>query len=302
MRKKTVSLVLSSGGARGMAHIGAIEALEARGYEIVSIAGSSAGALIGGMHAAGKMSVFKDWICNLDRVDVFSLMDFTFSSKGFIKGIKVFNALKKLIADCDIEELPIPFVCTAVEIPSGKEQMFRSGSLYAAIRASVSIPTVLMPARVQGKEYIDGGILNPIPFNLLNEYPQGDLIVAVDLNGPKEIFVDSPVLADKKENSLLKFPPWLMDYRAKFSTYFSSDQKEQVKYKGMSSLDLLNYSFDMLQDKLSALVIEKQHVDILVEISRTQAGTLEFHRASEMIAIGKNKMEQALDAFENGNR
>jgi NTE family protein len=296
MCKKTVSLVLSSGGARGMAHIGVIEALEERGYKIVSIAGSSAGALIGGMYAAGQMPVFKDWICNLDRIDVFSLMDFTLSSKGFIKGVKVFNALKKLIADCDIEALEVPFVCTAVEIPSGKEHVFRSGSLYAAIRASVSIPTVLMPAKIQGKEYIDGGILNPIPFNLLEELPRGELTIAVDLNGPKEVFVES-VFVEKKESNLLKMPLWLTAYREKFSLYFSSEEK----VKGMSSLDLLNYSFDMLQDKLSALIIEKQQIDVLVEISRTQAGTLEFHRASEMIAIGKLKMEQALDAFENGH-
>ncbi len=300
MCKKTVSLVLSSGGARGMAHIGAIEALEERGYQIVSIAGSSAGALIGGMYAAGQMPVFKDWICNLDRIDVFSLMDFTLSSKGFIKGIKVFNALKNIISDCDIEALEVPFVCTAVEIPSGKEHVFRSGSLYAAIRASVSIPTVLMPAKIQGVEYIDGGILNPIPFNLLEELPRGELTIAVDLNGPKEVLVEPPVLVEKKESSLLKMPLWLTEYREKFSVYFSTEEKAKVK--GMSSLDLLNYSFDMLQDKLSALVIEKQQIDVLVEISRTQAGTLEFHRASEMIAIGKSKMEQALDAFENGHQ
>ena len=124
-KKKTVSLVLSSGGARGLAHVGVIEELEKRGYQIGEIAGCSAGALVGGMYAAGKMPEFKDWICNLDRVDVFSLMDFTFSSRGFIKGEKVYNALKKVVPDCQIEDLSIPFSCNAVEVHTGKEHVFR---------------------------------------------------------------------------------------------------------------------------------------------------------------------------------
>ena len=97
--KKTVSLVLGSGGARGMAHIGVIEVLEERGYQIEEIAGSSVGALVGGIYASGKLPDFKDWICNLGRVDVFGLMDFSFSSKGFIKGEKVFDELRKIVEE-----------------------------------------------------------------------------------------------------------------------------------------------------------------------------------------------------------
>ncbi|WP_373494147.1 patatin-like phospholipase family protein [Aquiflexum sp.] len=300
MNKKTVSLVLSSGGARGMAHIGVIEVLEESGYEIVSIAGSSAGALIGGMYAAGNLPKFKDWICNLDRIDVFSLMDFTISSRGFIKGDKVFGELKKLIADCHIEDLNIPFVCTAVEIPSGKEHVFRKGSLYAAIRASVSIPTVLMPAIIHGKEYIDGGILNPIPLTLLPKEKRGEIVLAVDLNGPKEAFVDLLGGKDKitSPTTFSKMPGWMIDYQKKFSAYFSTLEKDE-KPKGMGFIDLMNYSFDILQDKLSGLVLEKHKVDIIVEISRIQARTLEFHRASEMIEIGKQKTLKAIAQFEN---
>lgn len=301
MSKKTVSLVLSSGGARGMAHIGVIEALEESGYEIVSIAGCSSGALVGGMYASGNLPKFKDWICNLDRIDVFSLMDFTISSKGFIKGVKVFGALQKIIEDCQIEDLNIPFVCTAVEIPNGKEHVFRRGSLYSAIRASASIPTVFTPAKVHGKEYIDGSILNPIPLNLIPKGKITDLLFAVDLNGPKTAFVENIKEKEKKDNdpATMKLPFWLTEYRMKFSNYFSSNEKE-VKVKGMSSLDLLNYSFDMLQDRLSELVIEKYNVDIIVEISRTQAGTLEFHRAAELIEIGKQKAFEAIIKYENG--
>jgi len=233
---------------------------------------------------------------------VFSLMDFTLSSKGFIKGDKVFAALKKIIEDRPIEDLDIPFVCTAVEIPVGKEHIFRKGSMYSAIRASASIPTAFTPAKIHGKEYIDGSILNPIPLNLIPKEKIADLVFAVDLNGPKTAFVENLKEKEKKEseNSKVKLPNWLTEYRLKFSTYFSSNEKEE-KIKGMSSLDLLNYSFDMLQDKLSELVLEKYQVDIVVEISRTQAGTLEFHRAAELIEIGKQKALTAINKYENGH-
>ncbi|UJP66479.1 patatin-like phospholipase family protein [Mongoliitalea daihaiensis] len=297
MSKKTVSLVLSSGGARGMAHIGAIEALEEAGYEIVSIAGCSAGALIGGIYATGNLPTFKDWICNLDRVDVFSLMDFTFSSRGFIKGEKVFGELKKLIEDCDIESLQIPFYCTAVEIPSGEERVFHSGSLYDAIRASVSIPSVLTPAKIGNQEYIDGGILNPLPFDIIPDKELGDLMVAVDLNGPKDTFMKIEKIKSKES---IQLPRWMKDYKKKFSNYFKDEAKEEI-HKGMGFVDLLNYSFDLLQDKLSELVLEKHKVDILIEISRDQAGTLEFEKAAELIQIGKEKMKNAIETFEYGN-
>lgn len=299
MGKKTVSLVLSSGGARGMAHIGAIEALEEAGYEIVSIAGCSAGALIGGIYATGQLDVFKNWICNLDKIDVFSLMDFTLSRKGFIKGEKVFQALKALVEDCDIEQLKVPFACNAVMIPSGEEKVFTSGSLYEAIRASVSIPTVLTPARIGDSEFIDGGITNPIPFNLISPTSRGNLLVAVDLNGPKSTFVPPP--PKEKKESALKLPLWLSDYQKKFSNYFYTEEKEE-KPKGLSSVELLNYSFDLIQDKLSEMVIRQHQVDMLVEISREQAGTLEFHRSAELIEIGKKKMKKAIKKFESGHK
>lgn len=298
MDKKTVSLVLSSGGARGMAHIGAIEALEEAGYEIVSIAGCSAGALIGGIYATGNLPKFKEWICNLDKIDVFSLMDFTFSSRGFIKGEKVFAELKKLIEDCQIENLNIPFYCTAVEIPMGNEKVFHQGSLYEAIRASVSIPSVLTPAKIGKHEYIDGGILNPIPFDIIPEGEVGELVIAVDLNGPKETFVN---IEKPKEKESIQLPSWMQEYKKKMSKYFKDEGKEE-KHKGMGFVDLLNYSFDLLQDKLSALVIEKHSADIVIEIARNQAGTLEFEKAAELIQIGKEKMVQALQAFEDGHQ
>ncbi|MEB2778945.1 patatin-like phospholipase family protein [Algoriphagus sp. C2-6-M1] len=297
-KSKSVSLVLSSGGARGLAHVGVIEELENRGYHIAEIAGCSAGALVGGMYAAGKMEEFKDWICHLDRLDVFSLMDFTFSSRGFIKGEKVYNALKKVIKDCQIEDLGIPFYCNAVDYLSGKEVIFREGSLYAAIRASGSIPTVFQPARFHRHELIDGGVLNPVPLSLLQQTGE-NMIVVVGLNaGDSELVI--PPKKDAAGKSFMSMPAWVADYRNKMRQYFPEQVKEE-KPALLSSISLMTRSFDLLQDRFSALLIEKYPVEVSIQIARNQAGTLEFHRAEELIAIGREKACQALDKWEDEN-
>ncbi|MCS5490942.1 patatin-like phospholipase family protein [Algoriphagus limi] len=297
-KKQKVSLVLSSGGARGLAHVGVIEELEERGYEIAEIAGCSAGALVGGMYAAGKMSEFKNWICNLDRIDVFSLMDFTFSSKGFIKGEKVFSALKKVVKDCQIEDLNIPFSCNAVDVHNGKEVVFTEGSLLAAIRASGSIPSVIIPAKHGKQQLIDGGVLNPIPISLLKKEEE-NLMVVVDVNGLDQDFV-SPPKKDSEGNRFISLPKWLAEYRDKMKQYFPDD-KEEEKQTSFSAFDLVSRSFDLLQDRYCEMIIAQNNVDVLVKVARKQAGTLEFHRSAEMIEVGRIKAKEALDKLENGN-
>ena len=296
-KKKKVSLVLSSGGARGLAHVGVIEELERRGYQIQEIAGCSAGALVGGMYASGKMQEFKDWICNLDRIDVFSLMDFTFSSRGFIKGEKVFKALKSVVSDCNIEELSIPFSCNAVDYKTGMEYVFKKGELYAAIRASGSIPSVFQPARYLDREFIDGGVVNPVPISLLENHGES-LLIVVDVNGPEEHFL-TPPKKDQQGNSYIRVPSWLKEFKGKMSQFFPEEKEE--KTKSYSSIDLITRSFDLLQFRFCELLEEKYPVDISIKISRKQASTLEFHRSAEMIEIGRKKAQEALDKFENGN-
>ncbi|MDF2156378.1 patatin-like phospholipase family protein [Algoriphagus sp. CAU 1675] len=294
---KSISLVLSSGGARGMAHIGVIEVLEERGYKIREVVGCSAGALVGGIYAAGKLPEFKEWICNLDRIDVFSLMDFTFSSRGFIKGDRVFKALEKVVKDCKIEDLSIPFRCNAVNYSKGKEVVFDAGSLMTAIRASVSIPSVLQPVKYHQQELIDGGIMNPIPLSLVED-GEDHIVLAVGLNGGEaDLFKEK--ITNKTKKSMVKMPSWMKEYTTKLTSFFEEEESE--KMESLGSIDLLNRSFDLLQDQLSALVLEIHQPDILVQISRNQAGTLEFYRAGELIEIGRKKAEDALDKWENGN-
>lgn len=297
-KNKTVSLVLSSGGARGLAHVGVIEELERRGYNITEIAGCSAGALVGGMYAAGKLPEFKDWICNLDRIDVFSLMDFTFSSRGFIKGEKVYQALKKVVPDQAIEDLPLRFSCNAVDVNSGKEHVFAQGSLYKAIRASGSIPSVFLPAQIDKRNFIDGGVLNPVPISLLSD-PHNTLVVVVNTNSLAEHFLPAPHKKSSQKQSM-NLPEWLMEYQNKMKTYFPEEEKK-VPQKRYSAMELVTRSFDLLQDRYCQLLLENYSVEVEIKVASIQAGTLEFHRAAELIEVGRIKASEALDRLENGN-
>ncbi len=293
---KSVSLVLGSGGARGMAHIGVIEVLEERGYQIAEIAGSSVGALVGGIFAKGNLPEFKEWSWNLGRVDVFGLMDFSFSSRGFIKGDKVFSELQKIVGECLIEELDFPFCCNAVDYLEGTEKVFESGSLFAAIRASSSIPTLVQPAVIDFIEYIDGGVLNPLPLDLLKNSKE-NLVIAVNLNALGDSYLEPPK-KDHDGQSLITMPGWMKDYQKKMSGYFESEEK-LPKIKSLGSLDLLNRSMELLHDRVSYLTLEKHPADVLVEISKKQASTMEFYRAAELVEIGRIKMTNALNKLEN---
>jgi len=163
--KKNVALVLSSGGARGLAHIGAIEELERRGYCITSIAGCSMGALIGAMYAAGKLAEVKEWMVQLDKKKILSLVDFSFSLNHLVKGEKVMDALKEIVPDVNIEDLPIPYAAVATDWNSGKEVVFKKGSLYEAVRSSISIPLFFNPVRKGEMLLVDGGLVNGLPLN-----------------------------------------------------------------------------------------------------------------------------------------
>ena len=147
MEKRRAALVLAGGGARGVAHIGAIEELESQGFEVHAVAGTSMGALVGGMYASGHLEAFKKWMYTLDKYKVFSLVDFALSTEGLVKGHRVIGAMKELVPDVKIEQMPLPFAAVAADLLTGREVVLERGGLYDAIRASISIPSVFRPVR-----------------------------------------------------------------------------------------------------------------------------------------------------------
>lgn len=284
-----IALVLSSGGARGLAHIGVIESLEESGYEITSIAGSSIGALIGAFYACGKLDVYKEWVLHLDRLDVFKLIDFTFSVSGFIKGERVFKALELLVPDIQIEEMRIPFTAVCTDIQQKKEVLFSSGSMYQAVKASIAIPTVIRPVMLEGRELIDGGVTNPVPVQHVKRTP-GDMLVVSNVNGmiPYTRKVQNK---EKEAEEAASYNQKIQAFLQRWNRLLPGSTEPVVKKLGF--FDLVNDSIDLMQDKLTQLILEKHMPDLLVCVSRDAAGTFEFYKAGELIEAGKEAAKKA---------
>ena len=291
--KQKVALVLSGGGARGIAHIGVIEELERLGYEITSIAGTSMGSMVGGVYALGKMEEFRDWICTLDKRKVFSLLDFTLSKQGLIKGDKVLNKIRDFIPDTRIEELPIPYAAVAVDLIKKKEVVFREGSLYHAIRASIAIPSVLTPVKGEHSLLVDGGVLNNIPMNHVQR-TEGDLLVAVNVNADVPPYKPSAVDKEaSKKHSL---------YQEKIRDFYNHllkrhPQEDEDEDDNLGYFSLLTRTIDLMTMQMADLALHKYHPDILVEISHESCSIFDFYKAEEMLETGRQVARATLDSY-----
>jgi NTE family protein len=289
--QKNVSLVLGSGGARGLAHIGVIRWLERNGYQIRSIAGSSMGALIGGIYATGKLDVYAAWVSALERLDVVRLLDLSFGRTGLIKGERIMDVLRDLIGDCSIEELPISFTAVATDLDTGKEVWLREGPLFNAIRASIATPLLITPSRLNGRRLVDGGLVNPLPIApTLND--QTDLTIAVSLSGKA---TDVARLAKSEPERPLPAPPG--SYKKRIRTFIetlwaASPEREAPEDLGFFEIALR--AMDTMQDTIVRLKLAAYSPDIIIEIPRNACAFHEFHRAKELIAIGEAKTEQAM--------
>lgn len=286
LAKKKVRLVLAAGGARGVAHIGVIEKLEEAGCEIIEVVGCSMGAVIGGLYAAGHLPAYRQWLLSLDRATVFKQMDFTLTRHGFVKGEKVFNTISEMFGSRNIEDLPIPFAAVATELKNGQEVVFREGELFQALRASISIPGIFTPVHHPGGQWVDGGVVNPLPLNLVQRQNPDEWIVAVNINAPgPPILSDKGTVKNPLENTWLKLnlPFW---------------KKESAKVSGGGLIDVVQVSYEHMQNRLIAMMTERYPPDLLVSIPRQSCGMFDFHKSAELIAVGRKAYEQALSAKE----
>ncbi len=226
--KQKVALVLGSGGARGTAHIGVIHELVKQGYEISSISGTSMGALVGGIYAAGKLDEYEAWLSSLSKMDIFNLVDFTLSLNGIIKADKVLKEIQKFIPDRNIKDLPVKFTVVATDLKNKKEVVISDGSLFEAIRASISIPIVITPLQKNDTLFVDGGVLNPIPVNQVFRQ-ENDILVAVNVNANipyKKPIPNSPDWGYLEQLTNGK----LSRFRKQLSKFISFDKKESIGY------------------------------------------------------------------------
>lgn len=290
--KKNVALVLSGGGARGIAHIGAIKELEKQDFIITSIAGTSMGSLVGGVYALGKIEEFKDWICTLDKRRVFSLVDFALSKQGMIKGDRVLKQMKDFIPDTNIEELKIPYVAVAADLLHREEVAFIKGSIYEAIRASISIPTVLTPVKTENRLLVDGGVMNNIPISHVKR-TAGDLLVVVNVNAYlPERLPHIPTEENKKSQST---------YHNKIQEFYHHLKKinplghaEKLGY-----LTLITKTLDLMTDHMAQLTLSEFSPDILINVSRDSCTMYDFYKAEEMIEIGSQAALTSIEAYKS---
>ena len=277
---KTVSLVLGSGGARGYAHIGVIEEIEKEGFKISSVSGSSMGALIGGLYACGKLDDYKKWVTTLKKIDVLKLLDITFSGTGFIKGERVFKNLDELFGDIKIEDLPIKFTAVATDITTKKEVWFQKGSLADAIRASISIPTIFTPKKINGHYFVDGGVINPLPVApTLSDMT--DFTVSVNLNADiPNIYGD--IRKDNGNNSSM------------FSYFNKKVKNDNEKREKLSYFKIMQTSINIMQTSLSRYKNAEYSPDVMINIPLDICDFYEFYLASEVIEVGRKATNKAL--------
>ena len=279
--KKDITLVLSGGGARGIAHIGVIEELLKMNVNIASISGTSMGALIGGIYAVGKLEEFKQWMLKVNRTKIFKLIDFSFSTQGLVKGERIFNEIKPFITDANIEDLPIKYTATAFDIVNGREVVFDKGSLFNAIRASISIPTIFTPLTIGDSVFIDGGVVNNIPINTAKRV-QNDIVIAVNVNAGVTddivYFSELEQLSKQNENTTKSI------YRIN---------------KNINYFFLVNNSLVTMTNHISNLILEKNPPDVLVEIPRNIAGIFEFYNAKSIINSGKEYFANSIPEIQS---
>lgn len=294
-KKTTVSLVLGSGAARGLTHIGVIRCLTDHGYDIRYISGSSIGALVGGIYAAGELDVYVEWVKALKRRNIIRLLDISFSRKSIFKGEKIIEVLKEIIKDRTIEELPIGFTAVATDIVEQKEVWLAEGSLFQAIRASIAVPMIFSPVECSDRLLADGGIINPVPIapTLNNDT---ELTIAVALNGPPEIF-DSESRAHSDEEEAQSKNKYQLSIEKLIDGMMPKGDVKNSK-QDIGIINLMTQSMDTMQSSIARFKLAANFPDIMVEIPRNLCGWLDFDRAEELIEFGYARTEETLKHYD----
>lgn len=278
MTKKKISLVLGSGGARGITHIGIIKWLEEHNYEITSISGCSMGALIGGFYAAGRLDAYTDWLREIDILDMLKLLDFK-GSGGFVSGKKLMAKLQDILGEHNIEDLPIKFTAVATDIDAQKEVWINEGPLISAIRASISLPMFFTPYRYKNKNLVDGGVLNPVPI-APTFHDDTDFILSVNLGGEA---TNNPILeTNNRERSL---STTIQEYLGKLSLPESFIKEDNIYM-------VANKSFETMQSNIARMKLAAYPSDIEIDIPINLCGTFEFNKADALIEYGYQQCEK----------
>ena len=329
---RTAAVVLGSGGARGYAHIGALDAIAARGLEVVAVSGTSMGALIGGLFASGGLEDYREWVLGLGWADVMRLVDLSpLSSMGAIRGDKLFATVGDMIGDVLIESLPIPFTAVATDLLSQREVWFQDGSLADAVRASIAIPSLFSPVVTDNQLLVDGALLTPIPIpptlsakaditiavslaggtrRMVPTRPSGPLFTAddpdEDPDGDSTAAItddpgdgDSDGAVERPIDVLRERVSRMLDIdalRARIGRIGDGDRHaERAETADLGRFDVMNLAYETMEAALTSYKLAGYPPDVMVEIPKSSARTFEFHRAAELIELGRTQTDAALD-------
>jgi NTE family protein len=313
-----VALALGSGGARGYAHIGVIAALEDHGYDIVTVAGTSMGALVGGLHAAGELEAYTDWVTGLNQRDVLRLLDPSIKAPGAIRADKILARVSELLGGAVIEELRIPFTAVATDLLARKEVWFQNGPVDAAIRASIALPSIITPVMLNGRLLADGGLMNPIPIAPTTATPS-QATIAVSLSGESDDQVGPGPARETSEPRPTE--EWLERFRRTAAQLLDRDLVRLLAARlvpgrspmpesaseefveevfgtlppGLRMLDVMELSLDAMQGLVTRYRLAGYPPDLLITIPKNACRTLDFHKANELIALGRELTVKALE-------
>jgi NTE family protein len=318
-RRRRAVLALGSGGARGYAHIGAIEVLEERGIEIVAVAGASMGAVVGGLYAAGKLEGYSDWVRSLTQFDLLRLLDVSVSAPGVIRAEKIFARVRELVDSAQIEDLSASFTAVATDLFARKAVWFQRGPVDVALRASMAIPGVFTPVMLNGRLLVDGGLMDPVPIAPTIS-SLADVTIAIDLGGERGASAGGvPALESAEQQPVGE---WGERFRRGASRLLDRDLFRSVMGRmgaapfwppmgaelplgaddalgslpaGLSKFEVMNQSLDTVQSMLTRYRLAGNPPDILITIPHDACRALDFHRASEMIELGRAMTADALD-------
>ena len=283
--RRDVALVLSSGGARGLAHIGAIDSLLSNGFNITSVSGTSFGSIVAGMYAMGRLDDFKEWMAKIDKKAMRQYTDYSLSLSYFVKGERIIEELKKIAPDRNIEDLPIPFTCVATDWKTGKEMVFRKGSVWQAIRSSISVPGMFAPVEFDGHILIDGGITNPFPLDRVAR-SKTDLLVGVNVSGH-----DYGSIWERRHAAKAR------QIRSSKALQFLNRVMPGVVGFDLNYFTLLDQtmSISISQNARRAILLNKP--DILVDIPMRRFGGGDYDKFCQIRRVGEQKTDKAIAAF-----
>jgi NTE family protein len=316
---RRVALALGSGGARGYAHIGVIQVLQERGFEIVSVAGSSMGAAIGGLHAAGVLDDYTEWVSSLTQRDVLRLLDPALKAPGAIRAEKIMSRMSELLGGALIEDLPIDYTAVATDLLQRREVWFQRGPVDVAIRASIALPSVITPVMLNGRLLADGGLLNPVPV-APTAGAGADLTIGVILSGDDPIGRGAAPQLESAEPRHVD--EWLERFRRTAAQAFDRDVIRMITNRfsgsrtthavtasdqaveevfgelpaGLRMYDVMQLSIEVMQRLVADYRLAGYPADLYITVPKASARVLDFHKAVELIAVGREQTIAALDS------